>query len=42
MYGSAEKATGNILPGKNLDHTRDGQRRLGVDASDARVGMWRA
>src|ERR1700730_1515082 len=42
MYGSAEKAAGNILPGKNLDNTRDGQRRLGVNASDARVSMWRA
>src|SRR4029077_15633428 len=41
MYGSAKKATGNILPGKNLDDTRDGQRRLGVDALDACVGMWR-
>lgn len=42
MRGGAEKATRNILPGKNLDNARDGQRRLDVDAADARVGMWRA
>ena len=42
MQGRAEKALGNILPGKNLDHARDGESRFFVDGADPCMRVWRA